>query len=510
MRVRHLIPIALIVAIVGATGIVGAQQQTPPGRSEHDGRQAPVQIQPFAQSATGVAAMSFLETFTGNPAAPAPWRPSNWDLQYHVIDMRSDLPTPIVAQHGTDCAPHPSTHQVTQFNDMYFLCRDHLMTSINEGGYGLLVFTPDHMLDFSGGTATVRFEMSTLRTSGRDWVDIWVTPWQDNITLPLEDWLPDLQGKPRNGIHVRMDNWDNDSTFRAAAVRNGVEEVFDTCWWCTIKQGTTPSATTRSLFELQISRTHIKFWMPDHNVVWIDRDIADLGFGSGIVQFGHHSYNPTKDCTPTGPFTCVANTWHWDNVQLSSAVPFYMTRATPDRAYQTDLTPATFTFPAAPQNAYIRFTGLGGNPMEMSLNGGATWQTITAQPTTKATHDLSHGRGFFVPIPAGQTQVQFRGQYNGAWWGSGWAIRDVSVWALTGQVPVTPSPTLVPTSTPVTPSPTLVPTSAPVTPSPTLVPTSTPVTPSPTAIPGMVRCRVQQLRQGNNWDTVREYQAAAC
>lgn len=36
--------------------------------------------------------------------------------------------------------------------------------------------------------------------------------------------------------------------------------------------------------------------MPAYNFWWIDATIPNLGWDMGVVQFGHHSYNPTKDC----------------------------------------------------------------------------------------------------------------------------------------------------------------------------------------------------------------------
>ena len=61
------------------------------------------------------------------------------------------------------------------------------------------------MVDFSGGEAVVRFDLSTLRTSPRDWVDIWLTPYEDHLQLPLDNWLPDLTGEPSRSVHLRMD-----------------------------------------------------------------------------------------------------------------------------------------------------------------------------------------------------------------------------------------------------------------------------------------------------------------
>ena len=71
---------------------------------------------------------------------------------------------------------------------------------------------------------------------------------------------------------------------------------------------------------------HLRFGMPAYSLAWVDTALPDLGWAQGVVQFGHHSYNPTKECPD-----CTPNTWHWDNVTIDPAVPFNITRG--DRRY---------------------------------------------------------------------------------------------------------------------------------------------------------------------------------
>src|SRR5690349_22545564 len=98
-----------------------------------------------------------------------------------------------------------------------------MMTAIQASGYGMIDVTPNAMADFSGGEAVVKFALSTLRASGNDWVDLWVTPWEDNLALPLDGSLlgVDLQGPPRQGLHIRMAPGDRGrSAFEAYAIRD--------------------------------------------------------------------------------------------------------------------------------------------------------------------------------------------------------------------------------------------------------------------------------------------------
>jgi len=94
----------------------------------------------------------------GTPATAQPWVPAsinNWDLIVHNRDRQDSLQM-VMAQHGLDCSPPPATHPVTQFADAVFVCRNHMMTALNGGGYAEIVFTPAQLLDFSTG-GTVQF-----------------------------------------------------------------------------------------------------------------------------------------------------------------------------------------------------------------------------------------------------------------------------------------------------------------------------------------------------------------
>ena len=55
-----------------------------------------------------------------------------------------------------------------------------------------------------------------------------------------------------------------------------------------------PSATVRTPVTVTITRTSLTVTYPQQGASHTFR-YADLGWTSGIVQFGHHSYNPTKD-----------------------------------------------------------------------------------------------------------------------------------------------------------------------------------------------------------------------
>ena len=365
---------------------------------------------------------SFLETFDGMPLGPQPWTPAHWDVTVHSRNVNNlDTLAPMQADHGTQCEPPPAAHPTNTFAGSVFICHDHMMTAINDPEYGAIYLTPDHMVDFSSGSAVIRFDLSTLRRSSRDWIDLWITPFADNLQMPLQTFLPDLNGPPSRAVHIFMDNFNGDTLFKADVYRAFVAQAVAGDGFTGYEQFFTPSPTRRDTFELDISQNHLKFGMPQYNFWWIDQAIPNLGWTQGVVQFGHHSYNPEKACNYDG--TCGPNTWHWDNVSISPAIPFTIIRA--GQRYINAATDhrAILAFPS-PANAYLRFVGIG-NTIDVSFDGGITWNPAQLQAQMERIPE--HFQSYWTPIPAGVSTVLFRGTN---WWGGDWQVRDISAWSL--------------------------------------------------------------------------------
>ncbi len=383
----------------------------------HDRQPASTPVQATVPPADDPRA--FLSTFDGNPAAPQPWNGADWDVTIHSRMLGDSLPE-MAAQHGPDCGAPPATHTITSYADAVYQCRNHVMTAINGAEYGAIYLTPDRMLDFSEGQATIRFDMSTLRSSERDWVDVWITPFEDNVQLPLEEWLPDLQGEPRRALHVRMQlaGAQNEMTiFSAAVVRDfAYEKLPSRDAWHGYETVLTPDAARRDTFEIQVTKSSIRVGMPEYNLWWVDTSFRELGWDRGVVQFGHHSYNPAK-CDG-----CRPNTWHWDNMLLSPSLPFTIIKT--DTAFASGDSPSRLTFKQpAPRNAHLRFAGIGNN-LELSFDNGVTWTPASMQATKR--HVEEHAHNYWTRIPVGTQDVLIRGSN---WWGGGWQARSFSIWA---------------------------------------------------------------------------------
>ena len=374
-------------------------------------------------AATTFPAAPFTFTFSGNPPAPQPWNASGWDVVVNSRDTKtfSQLEG-MQAQHGADCSPAPATHFNNTYEGAVFLCRNHIMTAINAHGYGEIVLTPDHMVDFSKGDATVSFDLSTLRTSYRDWIDVWITPIENNLVLPLNALTVDLQGPPQRGIHVKMDQF-NGTVFRANVLDNFKSQSLPSKDGKSLERVIgSPSAVTRTTFELTVSATHLKFGAPKFGYNWVDTPLTSpLTWTRGIVQLAHHSYNPTKECTPKGLLTCQPNTWHWSNFSISNAVPFTLLKG--DLTAVHAGTPATVTFPSpAPASSFLRFAAIGS--IDISLDGGKTWKP--AQHQAEKYHFAEHFANYWTPVPPGIRSVTIRGRnwFAGPWW-----VRDVTIWS---------------------------------------------------------------------------------
>ncbi len=372
-----------------------------------------------------VETVEFVETFDGAPAAPKRWSAGRWDVVVHSRDRETwHTLEPMDAHHGADCAPPMATHRLEgAYEDAVYSCRDHVMTAINAGGYGVIYMTPAALVDFSQEEAVIRFDVSTLRTSGRDWIDLWISPPDDAVVLPLQNWLPDLNGGPRNALHFWMDGTPGASSFRSANYRNFVQEGIDSEWWRHYQDVFEPSSTRRDTFELRLSRTHVKFGMPQYDLWWVDKEIAPLDWTRGVVQLGHHSYTPEK-CDECAPGPWKANTWHWDNVSINPAVPFTMIRAEQRFVDQTTAPHMVFPVPS-PAGGVLRFAA-AGNEIAVSLDEGQTWQTLAPRPQEK--QERVTFSTYTLPLPAGTTRVHFRGQ--GGWWGDRWQVKNASVWAM--------------------------------------------------------------------------------
>ncbi len=365
------------------------------------------------------AAGAFSDGFDGAPGAPLPFRSEHWEVSF-ATEWGTPLESaPVVgrAQHGPGCEPPGEdgsvTHSAPLIKNLVFRCANHVMTHLPAHDYAVIYLTPDQLADLRNGPATIRFDVSTVSRSWRDWIDIWVQGWDTQEQRILDEAIPTSHGNPRHAVHIEMG--DTADGFFESATGTFHVEVFDGNRSKTYLEPTGPgwsevlkrSAMTRSTVEIVLSRTHIKVWMPQHNVVWVDQSIPALGFTEGVVSFGHHSYSASKGDDPlTGAAVGQANTWHWDNMSVSPSIPFTIVHSDHRAALWEDSAAArTFNFAMpAPPNSVLRFEAFG-TAARVSFDGGP----FVSAPRT-GPYDSDKGfnpSSYLVPVPTGTTRATF-------------------------------------------------------------------------------------------------------
>jgi hypothetical protein len=427
------------------------------------------------------ASSSFTFNWTGGvpPSAPVVFTgSSNWDVSVHKRGTGEAM-DPTLVQHGSDCSAPPATHLATSLGDGAYICSNHLMTGLSDKGYGQITITPNQLVDFSQGTATIKFAVSTLHFNARDWLEFWLTPWDQNVLHPFNDAV-DLQGPPRNAVRLTADHSSgNNTSFVGSEFVNfqgGSSEFAHS--GVTLESVFPPSAVVRTQFELDISTTHVRLGIPGVGLWWVDSDLPHpLSFNQAIFQINTDSYDPCKDQAISLTSPCDPDTWHWSDVSISSADPFTMLKGS-SSAVSAGTSPLVQFSSPAPAGSFLRFEGIGNlNPSsyQVSFNNGATWQAAVAQQQNgdNGTIHPEHFGSYWMPVPAGVTSAEFRGQSG--WWGA-WEVRDPAIWSLSGsRLPPTPSPVST-----VTPTPTPTPTIPLMTPSPT--PALIPITSAPCSV----------------------------
>jgi hypothetical protein len=330
-------------------------------------------------------------------------------------------------QHGPDCAGPPNTHHLSgAHSEAVFLCRDHLMTALNAGGYGVIYLTPNQLVNLADGAVTIRFDVSTERMSKRDWIDLWLTPWDENMALPLEGSDPDLQGRPANSFQITTNN--SEGSPMLIVSRDGeIETVRKGNQVRTLNEGIgddVNQAATRQTFQLTLSEGRAKFERLSSEtapgLLFWDQPV-DFPFEQAVMQIGHHSYNPTKDNSG------VPATWHWDNVGVSSAVPFGIERSI--ERYADPKNPDMHFENPAPGGSMLRFAATGR--VEISTDGGKSWSEADRQDglgQVNGEHHPEHVSSYWTPVPEGTDSVRFRFSPDGNYKGP-YIVEGAAIWS---------------------------------------------------------------------------------
>lgn len=437
---------------------------------------------PQARAASGAPYLGL--TAMGMPASPQPFYPSTG----YAVSMYEQAPMQIntsatgqlltpntLADHTATCgAPTPdnqvatagTSHTTTTFDNSLYVCHDHVMTSLNGAGYDTATIMPDAVADWSGGATTViQWRVSTFTASDRDWWNVYLTPILGQLSLPASSQGEQINGQPKTAVHLQLCSLGE----RGLIGQHGVcAEVINNGKVISLplpskseESVLTPSRATRTLYELDISAGHIRVWLPESGLVFVDSNVS-VPFTQGVMELSHESYDPAKGdaCGPPatekalgGP--CQPVTWHWSDISISNAIHFDISHPS---ARFLSAGHASTQFPApVVAGSYLRFEAVAALGLSVSFDGGATYTKATATPS-----ELDNGGGcslaqYLMPIPAGATSMMVKAANN--CFGDAWVARDMVVLGpIGGGVIQPPTPTPTPTQPP---SPTPTPTQGP-------------------------------------------------
>ncbi|MGB7184830.1 MAG: hypothetical protein WBD51_23075, partial [Burkholderiaceae bacterium] len=312
-----------------AGGNASTENVSEPSAGDGDGDNSGESNPPPDESSVSTPAgtTQFIDTFDGAPEIATPFTSMNWDItrQNRDNDQLHQM-TPMQADHGQSCGAAGDTHTVTNYQDLVYQCNNHVMTATygksQYGGYSMIYLTPNQTLN-TQADFELSFDVSTFQTnSARDWIDLWITPYDKNLQLTLDNWLPDVQGEPLISLHIRQQH---EGFWTVDAIESGAISRLPGSYIAR-NNHVTPSKMQRTRHVLRVTGDRMQFGLPDYNVWWYDGPVPPVlrGTNAAIVQLGHHSYTPDKDCGSGG---CGPNTYHWDNISLTPSTSFTMIHA---------------------------------------------------------------------------------------------------------------------------------------------------------------------------------------
>ncbi|HEV2238939.1 MAG TPA: hypothetical protein VGR57_19935, partial [Ktedonobacterales bacterium] len=254
--------------------------------------------------------------------------------------------------------------------------------------------------------------------------------------------IGEMVKEPATYLRVEM-RTQGGNTFAVTEQVNGMQHDVSGNNYTTLEQATglVDSAATRTPIIMTISATH--FSLSCNGFTFYNASLP-MAFPTTqtVFQVQHVSYDPEKEGGR-------GDTWHWSNLAISSAVPYYLNQAAPEAVGDYNWLGNKVTFAPAPAGAFLRFQGFNAHydsfpsGYDISFDGGATWA-----PWKRVSNPGDNSlTSVWQPVPQGATSAILRGR-------DGWYARDFYVMAANGAapaptVPAMPSPTAVARPTPV-------------------------------------------------------------
>ena len=293
----------------------------------------------FAQSADGLDAWAFEETFDGDPSAPSQsLLPRTFD---YVVTHRThpkehfSVFEPFFADHAENCAgPDPDVNPLPQHSVItnhesnginpdpsFFMCKNHMMSSMGDvAGYSVTSFWPRQAFSFND-CAVLEFDVNINDGHARHWWEVMITRREQlkvgaaSSFAPIQERYPEdrfvfsFSGNQRR-IDVGAGALDPEGILLQESERSTWREKFPD----------DPANSDRRI------RRKMQIAFADDQIHWsiakedgsFDTQTVDVPegfpFREGLVLFKTHAYTPEKDDN------FDTYTFHWDNIRFGGPV----------------------------------------------------------------------------------------------------------------------------------------------------------------------------------------------
>jgi hypothetical protein len=246
----------------------------------------------------------FLETFTGNTGL------NRFDTGVYHRDDFLVAQTTWAGDHDMNCGDPTTQRTIHRSNpsEAFYLCRDHLMTSIGDtSGYSIAWFAPKQTFS-AANTTQVSFDVNVTDLGARQWWEVSIVPVGAPFLATI-DWVANTAGidtyDPKSVV-VGNGPYGNDGNIVTQGVSRKPLGYGHVCG--------VGAADPQGCDSKAIRRT---FTITDNRNGTITFDYLGGRYtypgqfpDSFRVYFKDHNYTPDKDGVPAG------HTWHWDNISV--------------------------------------------------------------------------------------------------------------------------------------------------------------------------------------------------
>jgi hypothetical protein len=251
-------------------------------------------------------AHAFVETFTGNVGLAG---------LAHGLYHRDNVivnETSWKGDHDAGCGDPAATSRTihrSSPDESFYVCRDHLMTSVGDtSGYSIAWFAPKRV--FQGGKYTkVSWDVNVTDLGTRQWWEVSIVP-VGTPFLATVDWVAhtaEIETYDAGSVVVGTGPFGNDGNIVTGGVSRDPLGLDHVCGQGAADPEGCASKAIRRTFTITDNRNGtISFDFLGKRYTYPGRFPDQFE-----VYFKDHNYTPDKDGVPIG------HTWHWDNLIVS-------------------------------------------------------------------------------------------------------------------------------------------------------------------------------------------------